>query len=850
MIILKTNQELKEVFQKIVTAIDKKVKWTETFVINNNNLILPGEIRSVVFEFDRQKVSGTVIDLNIEGIKEEQILENPLLENTLNMTLYAFGKWGEIKGLKVEKDYERLNTLINSILAQVDINAGLTQESFRFYEGGVQITYEEVIQKILDRASVVEKEEEQQDEELKIGLWHNIVWESGNFTFEKSVLTQSEKMKYRLGKNFYIVNYKCPECGEKMHMVVYPVGSEFRIETNDGGVFLSRAYTCNSCRVYYTSKPDKLLIEGDVYFLKFEDDINAYEDYLEVIGKDGARTANCNFNRYEKNYNKEEPEIIELSELVSEIEVLPYEEILKLEDKMDSGFFPEESVDKFHKVVKKALVKVKAKNKIKNKSKKKKNDTPTYEIEIETKAEEKKPVKYSESAKKVLKEFVSKDKDFLLKRLGNLNPQQMEDFRQIILMDDSFTQEEKKVYSENIDEILYKEKVAIFHKRVKSCQSEKYENVMVVLKEIKEDDAPENVKQPFIESLNEISTSRGKKELDLIISNIPDKLTKPQYKQIEERIQQYKEIDMRSYKKLLEDKWDEIEKKKINEFIKVANPRDRKSFFEVYTKLKNQDFETRNIQPVLEKIYIKIYETDQAMINKIFPDEEGMRYSEGLKAYEEISLGDYLPEIKSNSLELIDKRLTKMKMDECELLVSKLSKELNWIDEEKSKIYFNNIKKMMKKTQDTESNVIANAINKYAINKGKYEYPIMVCDSSFSKNGTRGFMLTPDHIYYSSVFDSGKIDVINIEHISSKKNIYVNLKNGGIIRLKNRLTPDENTKFSASLNEFVEYLNEKPESRSISYMAAEKHQVKCCYRCGNVYKDDSECPKCGAKFND
>ena len=57
MIILKTNQELKTVFQKIVTAIDKKVIWTEKLIINNNNLILLGELRSVVFDFDRQKAS-------------------------------------------------------------------------------------------------------------------------------------------------------------------------------------------------------------------------------------------------------------------------------------------------------------------------------------------------------------------------------------------------------------------------------------------------------------------------------------------------------------------------------------------------------------------------------------------------------------------------------------------------------------------------------------------------------------------------------------------------------------------------------------------------------------------------
>ena len=41
--------------------------------------------------------------------------------------------------------------------------------------------------------------------------------------------------------------------------------------------------------------------------------------------------------------------------------------------------------------------------------------------------------------------------------------------------------------------------------------------------------------------------------------------------------------------------------------------------------------------------------------------------------------------------------------------------------------------------------------------------------------------------------------------------------------------------FLTKLNRFIQYLQEKPESRSVEYLAEEKHPVKCCYRCGYVY---------------
>ena len=50
------------------------------------------------------------------------------------MVLYAFGKWGNIKGLRVDKDYVRLNRLFAQILGEFQVESQYAPEHFRFYK--------------------------------------------------------------------------------------------------------------------------------------------------------------------------------------------------------------------------------------------------------------------------------------------------------------------------------------------------------------------------------------------------------------------------------------------------------------------------------------------------------------------------------------------------------------------------------------------------------------------------------------------------------------------------------------------------------------------------------------------
>lgn len=86
-----------------------------------------------------------------------------------------------------------------------------------------------------------------------------------------------------------MVPYKCPKCGEFLHMVVFPSGKEYVIDTEEGKVYIARAYTCDNCKTFYTPSPDRLLKEGDIYILDFDNDEYAARDYALLLGRKGAR---------------------------------------------------------------------------------------------------------------------------------------------------------------------------------------------------------------------------------------------------------------------------------------------------------------------------------------------------------------------------------------------------------------------------------------------------------------------------------------------------------------------------------------------------------------------------------
>ena len=69
------------------------------------------------------------------------------------------------------------------------------------------------------------------------------------------------------------------------------------------------------------------------------------------------------------------------------------------------------------------------------------------------------------------------------------------------------------------------------------------------------------------------------------------------------------------------------------------------------------------------------------------------------------------------------------------------------------------------------------------------------------------------------------------------------------IRLPYAVDKKELPAWGSCLKDFISYLQEKPDSRNLTYLASEKHETICCFRCGYTYKGGNVCPKCGYKMN-
>ena len=156
--------------------------------------------------------------------------------------------------------------------------------------------------------------------------------------------------------------------------------------------------------------------------------------------------------------------------------------------------------------------------------------------------------------------------------------------------------------------------------------------------------------------------------------------------------------------------------------------------------------------------------------------------------------------------------------------------------------------------EDKHLTAMRRAVNGYGAGREPYEYPVMVGDTTRSGSGKEGFVLTPDHIFYHTRLSSGIVSIMDIEKVAESrsffsKGVYLWRFTGKKVKLPNPSKKEEAAMFAQIMNEFVSYLQERPDSRNIEYLAKEKHDVKCCYRCGFTYKGGNICPKCGSKMN-
>lgn len=912
MILLRANRELDEIFHRLIKTMEVNVEWTGLFAVIDNYLILQGKVRSLFFNFENRKVVTNIIDI---PVKEEDIVEiedNRVLPNVLNMVLYAFGKWNAIEGIKVEKNYSQLDALFTGILKEIRVMPDFNKVNYRFYKEGIRLTYEDVIQMAIELKA--EDEENTEEDEEKLGLWHSVCWKKTEAAFQKEDTSAAERITDRLGNNFYLVGYQCPVCRDKLHMVVYPVGKELLVETEEGRVFLARAYTCNSCNSFYTPRPEKLLAEGDVYELQFGEDKKAYEDYLELLGKRGERTSNYKFNEFEaergkkkqpaaepkeaENRNKTEhheesenqEETENLEKLDEKIDSMSDTECYRLDAKIEEGFFPPEVVQRYER---KSREKLKKRLSSLSHGKDRADGAQKQDIKADSRELPKKEpanewakeqIKKQKEAEKFGKENSGntektgerpverreteaadrnkKDKESEIQQkyaarmqvLPRLSAYQIKELKQQLQKETALNPEQKAAYLKEIDTEEKKKRLEQLKKKAEDCGQRNYTQISRVIEEIEQEALTEDQKKELLEPLYTLRREKGEKEVEQLVKGLSGKLDRKQYKALRKQLKAYPDIDVTKYTKDFDEAFEKAEKQEIANMVNRARKISREDYTDLLNRLAKQDFDEKLLKPYEEKIREKIAEIDRKELDRLCPDMD-MTFEEGLAAYETIEEGMFLPELKTNALEMLDKRLKKLKADECEQLVKKMQDSFSEKIKENPRIHFYPARKILlgnAKAEEVERFQTALAI--FAADRSRYELPIVLFDTSKNGDGREGVMISSDNIFYGSRFDAGTISILSIVKVSAKngllnKGIYVSQKNGAKTRLHYVVDNSEVMDFAENLEEFITYLQEKPESRKIDYLAKEKHDIICCLRCGYTYKEGNVCPKCGYKVN-
>lgn len=928
MIVLQATPELRVTFTKLIQTMEVQVNWNGLFVVIDNTLILQGDVRSLFFHFDSRKVITNIIDLEIPLQKITLIEDNPYVKNVINMLLYAFGKWGNIKGLKVEKDYKQLSQLFTNILAELEVDSEYTKEHFWFFEKGVRIVYEDVMQAAIEHK---EKAPEIAKEESR-GLWHKLIWKHVYEDFGIEETTVKERNRNRLGNNFYLTSFLCPVCKNKMHGVVYPEGSEFIIDTDEGQVRLARSYTCSKCCSFYTPRPDRLLIDGDCYIMDFTGDRVAYEDYQELLGKKGARVCNYNFNEYVNKRAsavaaavrkpKETFELPELKRVLDEVENLSDRDFERLFAAIQEGYYPENEVELIERILWKEQKERKSGKKRdvdKNKRDSNAKQSPRNNAEI---SEGKKDRTTTDSEltleNKKLNEKISRYKT-RLELFPRLSERQRNELLKQI-SSDAFLDEHQR--AELLDSAKYLRRKDTYDKLKEKVSGAKNKNRLVMFKlygEIEEADLAESERQELFsmsglskkdydDFLQEQEEERKVKtvvktpgeEVELLkkesaelprntagSSRSTTKINKNDWKKAGKESEKHnipaqnrhdeKSTVVRKYSLVdendaqnegvnenLEDTLVPRKKKRvITELSEVqtmllrTRPDDRQTLQEILDSLFEGQFDKEEAEPYIEEVKEKIKKLDEAYIDNILAGYMDMTSEEGVEAYEKIAQADLLPELKTDALKQLERRLSKIKAEECELLVQKLQKEMKeaGIDEPERHHYYPAKKILEKEATQEEIEVVEGAKANYGAGLGLFEYPIWVVDTTRSQTGEKGMFLTPEQLYYSNLMTSYRMSIFSIDHVEAatgllNKGLYVYQKGGTKTKLPYAVESDDLPKLAEVLDNFIKYLQEKPFSRKASYLAKEKHDTICCFRCGHVYKFLEACPKCGFKANE
>ncbi|MGN0318549.1 MAG: hypothetical protein ACI4E1_11530 [Lachnospira sp.] len=899
MIVFNVGDKIKAIISKMISVSGQSIEWNRQIAINNNTVVLPGKQNALLFNFDNRKIIETVLE---EGTLKDPVdmPADKIAENATNILLYVFGKWGLIKGMRVEKDYEQLNALFNSILQEVSVSVEANDVRCKFYKDSIQITFEDVFRIIVNYLSdeeddteleqdINDKLKKQDTEENKLGLWHKLIWKNMVMAIDKKKLKPEDRDNDRMGMNFYKSAYVCPQCGNNLYMTVYKEGEEKIIETRDGTMYMTRCYTCHECLEFLTPKPDLLVIEGNEYFLDFDGDEDAYYDFLRLAGDNGGRFSNPKFNWMTEEKESEEEEYKRtpvneiLRKMLGMIDETTDSELITVADCADSGFFIPEEQDLIVKRAQAEMARrgmdINALPAGKLRSILMLDAMEFQKAQYAKKKEKEQMEKQSEEQAETCGEKQSEEQTETCGEKQNkeghgskVNAQS--DEQQAIPAgkdDEGRNWSAKQVDStRNFDDdvsiavnLAKRNRRDEFEELIKTFSAKKLANTRNAINSLINMEIRNGHSQA--ESTRELETFEKRiasqldslmdGKLDLLFSQIPEKISKEIYVKLKKQLEEFDTDKSRFYLKKLRERWAGSEQQELLSIVAKSVKNGRNSIYSTCQQLEeDSDFSETAKRPVIQKMMEKVSSLDQEKIDRMCERLENMDFEQGLDLINDIKAENLLPELQENAIERIRRRLIQMKKDECGKLVRKLKRDTQIEGMTVPGFVVYDVRRMSKDTcEDTDAILFHNAVFEYA-SGAEYEFPLLMYDSTKAGNGKKGFVVTPDRIAYNLSSMGGSIDISDVKQVYAEygvfnKGIYVQSQKGYKYKIANviKLPKKEMEEVISKLDGFIKYLKEKPDSHNVEYLAKEKHEMKICVRCGFRYSDGAVCPKCGSK---
>ena len=868
MIVLKSTDELRKVFGKLIGTLSVPVEWDGNFVVMDNFLVLSGRERSVIFNYDTRRVSTNIIDLKLDKVNVQTISPQSQLINIFNLVLYAFGKWGALKGITVEKDETQINTLFGAVFGQIGVTAEYTAQYCFLYKGDMRITYEDAIQLAIEK----DNDEVEDEEDKTAGLWHNMVWKVVNEEFAFSRTSLEERKRGRLGNNFYKVGYDCPRCGQKLYMAVFPEKDEPVIDTVNGQVRMARVFYCPECSVFFTPIPLKNLTDKDVFVLDFDGDRSAAGDYMEMLGKLAGDEPNGNFNEYVGAEKAEElnkrPDLNSIDKGIEDKRVDLSGVDKGIEDKradlsgIDKGIEDERAdLSGMDKGIEDGRVDLNGIDKGIRDNYRNLNGINKFDEII--KAEEgfypEEYVKHMEPEYERLWDRMVEESEERVEEAEENSAHGHIKAKHADLSPEHAAYSGKEDKADRIHETEEARRKAAQEKLIYSVEhsaGKSYAALNNLERELATSELKTDTKRRLEKIIRDAKIDSAKVEAKTMMSKLPAVLGEKAYHAYKDKLKQYNEIDTTEYEKELDDRRHLAERGEAEDILKRSRRSTRKDLLDMLDAIKGRKFFGDIEKEYADRVLDAVAKLDRRRMDDACRDSADYTGEELERLYNSIKEESFLPEIKNPALDSVAKRLKRIKNEEAGLLVARLKKELqnNNVSDNSRHYFYPAADASDDRSGENAIERMEYAKGTYGVSMGDFEYPIMMVDTTRTQNGREGMLLTPEAVYYSNFVTCGSIKVENIRAIEAStgflgKSVTAHLNDGSKVKLPHAVGTGELKGYAKALNDFVMYLKERPFSRKEKYLAKEKHDVICCFRCGYVYKGLKECPKCGYKLN-